>query len=89
MQKLSIKRPVATLDTSNQLSLFTMKGSGEPTVLIALASTGEVDILVPNYKDLTDDARQWLRQPDDPYTVIAVDADGRVGIDRGMYGVPE
>jgi cytochrome c biogenesis protein CcmG/thiol:disulfide interchange protein DsbE len=30
-----------------------------------------------------------LRNGGDPYTVIAFDADGRVGIDYGVYGVPE
>jgi len=42
-----------------------------------------------NYKDEPDDARQWLQQFGDPYTVIASDIDGRVGIDWGVYGAPE
>ena len=33
--------------------------------------------------------KQWLRQLGDPYTISIVDADGRVGIDYGVYGVPE
>jgi cytochrome c biogenesis protein CcmG/thiol:disulfide interchange protein DsbE len=31
----------------------------------------------------------WLKQHGDPYTLVAVDLDGRVGIDYGVYGVPE
>ena len=31
----------------------------------------------------------WLKEHGDPYTVSIVDADGRVGIDFGVYGVPE
>ncbi|HPT49202.1 MAG TPA: DsbE family thiol:disulfide interchange protein [Accumulibacter sp.] len=34
-------------------------------------------------------AGEWLRQHGDPYTLSAIDIDGRVGIDYGVYGVPE
>jgi cytochrome c biogenesis protein CcmG/thiol:disulfide interchange protein DsbE len=42
-----------------------------------------------NYKDRPEDAKAWLRRHGDPYAAIVVDADGRVGIDYGVYGVPE
>ena len=42
-----------------------------------------------DYKDKPDDARAWLAQNGDPYTASIVDQDGRVGIDYGVYGVPE
>ena len=34
-------------------------------------------------------ANQWLPQHGDPYTLTVMDIDGRVGIDYGVYGVPE
>ncbi|MEF8716542.1 MAG: DsbE family thiol:disulfide interchange protein [Candidatus Accumulibacter necessarius] len=34
-------------------------------------------------------AAGWLRQHGDPYTLSVLDVDGRVGIDYGVYGVPE
>ncbi|MBK6355274.1 MAG: DsbE family thiol:disulfide interchange protein [Betaproteobacteria bacterium] len=34
-------------------------------------------------------ANQWLAQHGDPYTLTVMDIDGRVGIDYGVYGVPE
>lgn len=34
-------------------------------------------------------ARRWLTQHGDPYTLSVLDLDGRVGIDYGVYGVPE
>jgi len=34
-------------------------------------------------------ARQWLAAHGDPYTTSVLDLDGRVGIDFGVYGVPE
>ena len=42
-----------------------------------------------NYKDEPEDAAGWLRALGDPYTRIGSDLDGRVGIEWGVYGVPE
>lgn len=42
-----------------------------------------------NYRDQADAARGWLQRHGNPYVASAVDADGRVGIDYGVYGVPE
>ena len=42
-----------------------------------------------NYKDRPEDAARWLSELGDPYTRTGADRDGRVGIDWGVYGVPE
>ncbi|WP_313619713.1 DsbE family thiol:disulfide interchange protein [Achromobacter sp.] len=42
-----------------------------------------------NYKDKPDDAREWLARNGNPYIASASDVDGRVGIEYGVYGVPE
>jgi cytochrome c biogenesis protein CcmG/thiol:disulfide interchange protein DsbE len=42
-----------------------------------------------NYKDRPDDAASWLKELGDPYLRTGADLDGRVGIDWGVYGVPE
>lgn len=42
-----------------------------------------------NYKDELSDARQWLRSRGDPYVKSAFDKEGLLGIDWGVYGVPE
>ena len=34
-------------------------------------------------------ARTWLRDHGNPYVLSVLDIDGRVGIDFGVYGVPE
>ncbi len=34
-------------------------------------------------------ARRWLGDHGDPYALSVLDVDGRVGIDFGVYGVPE
>jgi len=61
----------------------------ELPVLMALARTKAVPIYGLNYKDKRDDALALLAQLGDPYVASAVDADGRIGIDYGVYGVPE
>ena len=63
-------------------------GSAAPTTQPG-ADTEVVPIVGLNYKDGRDDAIGWLRKHGDPYTTSVMDADGRVGIDYGVYGVPE
>lgn len=48
-----------------------------------------VRIIGLNYKDDADKARQWLEKLGNPYTQNIVDADGRLGLDLGVYGAPE
>ncbi len=61
----------------------------EHPILVELAKSGLVPIYGLNYKDPREDALKWLKQFGDPYTLSIVDAEGRVGIDYGVYGVPE
>jgi cytochrome c biogenesis protein CcmG/thiol:disulfide interchange protein DsbE len=61
----------------------------EHPLFVQLANAGIVPIYGLNYKDERDTALQWLKQFGDPYAVSVVDAEGRVGIDYGVYGVPE
>ena len=42
-----------------------------------------------DYKDQRKDALGVLKRSGNPYDITAFDADGRVGIDYGVYGVPE
>ena len=54
-----------------------------------LAGKKIVRIVGLNYKDASADAQRWLREFGNPYDVIGVDREGAVGIDWGVYGVPE
>ncbi len=87
-----------------QLSLADMKGQVwllnvwaswcvscrvEHPLLMELAKANLVPMVGLNYKDKNELGLAWLRQNGDPYTMSVVDADGRVGIDYGVYGVPE
>jgi cytochrome c biogenesis protein CcmG/thiol:disulfide interchange protein DsbE len=61
----------------------------EHPLLVAFAKEGKVPVVGLNYKDQAADAKNWLAKFGDPYLLSAVDADGRVGINYGVYGVPE
>ena len=54
-----------------------------------MARTTGVPLVGLNYKDKPEDAKRWLARHGDPYSQIVADRDGRVGIDYGVYGVPE
>lgn len=61
----------------------------EHPVLMDLAKMNVLPIVGLDYKDQRDPALEFLRRGGDPYVLSAVDESGRVGIDYGVYGVPE
>jgi cytochrome c biogenesis protein CcmG/thiol:disulfide interchange protein DsbE len=61
----------------------------EHPLLVELSKKGTLPILGLNYKDKSDDAKRWLQRFGDPYQLSVTDIDGRIGIDYGVYGVPE
>lgn len=42
-----------------------------------------------NYKDNQADAARWLREKGNPFVFSAIDADGKLGIELGVFGAPE
>lgn len=60
----------------------------EQVFLMQLAREG-VAIYGLNYKDNIHDAKQWLEEWGNPYTMIGEDLEGKVAIDLGVYGAPE
>jgi len=61
----------------------------EHPVLMDLKRRDLVPVIGLDYKDKRADALKFLAQNGDPYDFSAMDTDGRVGIDWGVYGVPE
>ncbi len=60
----------------------------EHPVVARLAERG-VTVHGINYKDRPEDALAWLEELGDPFRRVGMDRDGRVGIEWGVYGVPE
>ena len=61
----------------------------EHPVLVEFAKSGAAPLYGLNYKDERKDGIAWLKRFGDPYVLSAYDRDGRIGIDYGVYGVPE
>jgi cytochrome c biogenesis protein CcmG/thiol:disulfide interchange protein DsbE len=61
----------------------------EHPVLVELDKLQIAPIIGLDYKDKRENAMTMLSRQGDPYLLSAFDADGRVGIDYGVYGVPE
>jgi cytochrome c biogenesis protein CcmG/thiol:disulfide interchange protein DsbE len=61
----------------------------EHATLVEFSRTKAVPIIGLDYKDTRAAGTAWLAQFGNPYVASAFDRDGRVGIDFGVYGVPE
>ena len=61
----------------------------EHPLLVEFAKAKILPIYGLNYKDKPAAGRKWLADFGNPYTASLSDLDGRVGIDFGVYGVPE
>ena len=61
----------------------------EHPILVEFSKRNVSPIYGLNYKDKREDALAWLGKHGNPYTLSVQDGDGRVGIDYGVYGVPE
>jgi cytochrome c biogenesis protein CcmG/thiol:disulfide interchange protein DsbE len=88
------KSGFSSADLGGEVSLVNVFASwcvpcrAEHPVLNRLAQTRRVPIYGINYKDKARDAAEWIAELGNPYTRIGAD-DGRVGIEWGVYGVPE
>ncbi len=86
---------LATSDLKGEVSLVNVFASWcaacrvEHPLLMRLAEQNVVPVHGLNYKDRPDAALAWLGRFGDPYDRVGSDLSGRVGIDWGVYGVPE
>lgn len=54
-----------------------------------LITNNKINLIGLNYKDEVSDAHRWLKLYGDPYQLSISDIEGKVGIDWGVYAVPE
>jgi cytochrome c biogenesis protein CcmG/thiol:disulfide interchange protein DsbE len=86
---------ISPKDMLGQVWLFNVWASwcgackDEHPVLMELSESGVVPLYGMDYKDTREEAQQWLAHGGNPYIASVMDMDGRVGIDYGVYGVPE
>jgi cytochrome c biogenesis protein CcmG/thiol:disulfide interchange protein DsbE len=95
---------IAGLGEAKPLALQTLKGRPfvinffaswcvpcriEHPLLMRLSTENHLPLYGIAYKDKPDDSSRLLATFGDPYRQVGVDRDGRVGLDFGVYGVPE
>jgi cytochrome c biogenesis protein CcmG/thiol:disulfide interchange protein DsbE len=86
---------LATTDMKGRVALVNVFASwcvpcrSEQPILMRLAHEKGVNLYGIDYKDEVKEGASFLKEFGNPYAAIGVDADGRVGIDWGVYGVPE
>jgi cytochrome c biogenesis protein CcmG/thiol:disulfide interchange protein DsbE len=61
----------------------------EAPLLMKLSQDSRLRLVGINYKDEADNARRFLGRYGDPFAAAGADANGRAGIEWGVYGVPE
>lgn len=61
----------------------------EHPLFMELSRQNLVPLYGMDYKDKREDGMAWLHKHGNPYTLVVSDAEGRVGIEYGVYGVPE
>jgi cytochrome c biogenesis protein CcmG/thiol:disulfide interchange protein DsbE len=61
----------------------------EHPLLLALQRQQVAPMVGLNYKDQASQALSLLQRYGNPYSVSITDTDGRIGMDYGVYGVPE
>lgn len=87
--KLSQKDMLGQVWVMNVWASWCVSCRAEHEIITRLAKQNLTPIIGLNYKDQSKDAKAWLNQFGNPYMASIVDLDGRVGIDWGVYGVPE
>jgi len=86
---------LSTADLQGEVSIVNVFASWcveckyEHALLMQLQAAKDIPLHGINYKDRPDDAQKWLDTYGDPYTRTGADLNGRVGIEWGVYGVPE
>ena len=88
-------RSISPADLRGQVWLLNVWASwcaacrDEHHALSAFAQSGSVPVIGLNYKDTREQGLAWLERFGNPYHATAFDQDGRVGLEFGVYGVPE
>lgn len=91
----SPEQHIKTADLKGQVWLLNVWASwcvscrAEHDVVKRFVDMGMAPVYGLNYKDKPEDAKRWLNALGNPYKASLMDISGDVGIDWGVYGVPE
>jgi cytochrome c biogenesis protein CcmG/thiol:disulfide interchange protein DsbE len=88
-QTLSAKDMLGKVWLLNTWASWCVACRQEHPLLVEFSKSNPLPIIGLDYKDQEADGMQWLARFGNPYTTSIADRDGRIGIDFGVYGVPE
>ena len=88
-KKFSSREPLGQVWVFNVWASWCAGCREEHPLLVEFAKSGVAPLYGLNYKDRREDGLKWLKQYGDPYKASFYDLEGKVGIDYGVYGVPE
>ena len=88
-RKLSTNDMLGQVWVLNVWASWCVSCRAEHEVITELAGKKLVNVVGLNYKDAPGDALAWLQQFGNPYATSVIDRNGRIGLDWGVYGVPE
>jgi cytochrome c biogenesis protein CcmG/thiol:disulfide interchange protein DsbE len=88
-QKFSPKDMLGKVWLLNTWASWCVACRQEHPILVEFAKTKTIPVVGLNYKDKEAEGLKWLARYGDPYDLTVTDKDGRIGIDFGVYGVPE
>ena len=93
-ERISVDKMKGQVWVLNVFASWCVSCRAEHKVMTRFIREHKVPTIGLNYKDYGTedygkDILSWLAQLGNPYTYIAVDKEGRTGIDWGVYGVPE
>ena len=95
LQTLAVGTPLSTESLRGQVWIMNVFASWcsaciiEHPRLLKLAAAKKITMIGLAYKDNPEDTQRWLADNGNPYQQVALDLDGRTGINYGVYGVPE
>ncbi|RLA08187.1 MAG: DsbE family thiol:disulfide interchange protein [Gammaproteobacteria bacterium] len=87
--KISKQKMLGQVWLLNVFASWCYSCRAEHQVITEFTKNHQTVVIGLNYKDATEDAKEWLKQYGNPYDFVAVDKDGDIGIEYGVYGVPE
>jgi cytochrome c biogenesis protein CcmG/thiol:disulfide interchange protein DsbE len=61
----------------------------EHPFLMELSHNSKINLVGLNYKDISNNAKKFINDFGNPYSIILIDPNGTISIELGAYGVPE